>query len=195
MTVPYNMLSPPPYNCLLSSIQNMCQVILYIHIPLIKSLLAHHMPGSRQDPELCNFLHLPTSTYLSNKRFEASNTSIAMAKNRNEPEIKLKQADRSAPTEKTLLELAEQSGVLNNPRLKTAKKSVVEEDDVGHVGRLAEAILWSVTLAMGHFTLDVLVANQYAMSIEWRELLGRTMRAFPGMQTKHVLWIQARNRY
>lgn len=113
-----------------------------------------------------------------------------MAKSRNDPRIKLKQPDRSAPLEKTLLELAEQSGILNNAKLQSSNTphhdSQKAEDggdgeaDVG-VSRFGEAILWSLTLAMGYFTLDVLVANQYAIAIEWKELLGRVGRAWPGI--------------
>lgn len=136
-------------------------------------------PSSRFDH------HKQTTNVLTNQAVQHPR----MARSRNDPQIKLKQPDRSNPSEKTLLELAEQSGILNNARLQSPNTQANnarevregnEESDAG-VSRFGEAILWSLTLAMGYFTLDVLVANQYAIAIEWRELLGRVGRAWPGM--------------
>ncbi|KAI9837277.1 MAG: hypothetical protein M1819_000351 [Sarea resinae] len=46
------------------------------------------------------------------------------------------------------------------------------------IGRSGNALVTASTLTMLHFTLDVLVAHQYAMSIEWDGLVWRSGRAF-----------------
>ena len=90
--------------------------------------------------------------------------------------IKLAHPDRSDPSEATLLDIAEKHGLLKIP---PAEGSAEEsEDEV--VGRLGEAVLWSVSLTMLHFTLDVLVTHQYAIALSWPILFGRALRAFPG---------------
>ncbi|OAA63543.1 hypothetical protein SPI_03706 [Niveomyces insectorum RCEF 264] len=43
--------------------------------------------------------------------------------------------------------------------------------------RILDTLLWSVSLATLHFTLDVLVQNQYAVAIEWPEVVARALRA------------------
>lgn len=109
-----------------------------------------------------------------------------MARNK-EPKIKLRQPDRSGPdpSKQTLLDLATERGLLQDPPSTTTNDS--NNDEVDGVGRLAEALLWSFTLTMGHLTLDVLVANQYAMSIEWREVWTRTWHAFPSRRHSQSL--------
>ncbi|KAG9231233.1 hypothetical protein BJ875DRAFT_506797 [Amylocarpus encephaloides] len=93
-------------------------------------------------------------------------------------DFKLKHPDRSSrPSEETLLGLAEKTGILDSSQI-TDKQEEVEEDEV-LVGRLGESFLWSVSLTMLHFTLDVLVMSQYAEVWEWKKLLGRTAQAFP----------------
>lgn len=103
-----------------------------------------------------------------------------MARQRKEKEvkIKLKQPDRSIPdpSRQTLLDLAEQRGLLKQQD----QEEDDEEDGEPPVGRLGESILWSLSLTMLHFTLDVLVSNQYAMEIVWRDLVIRAAQAFPG---------------
>lgn len=96
-----------------------------------------------------------------------------MARNSKEPKIPLKQADRSGPdpSQQTLLDIAEARGLLNNPKGKDIEGP--------QTGRWAESLLWSFSLTTGLFTLDVLVANQYAMETDWWELAQRTMQAFP----------------
>jgi len=94
-----------------------------------------------------------------------------------EPNIKLAEPDRSGPNpaQQTMLDLAEQRGLL--------KEEMGDQnggdDEEPSVGRLGESILWSISLTMLHFTLDVLVANQYAMQIIWPDLISRTFQAFP----------------
>lgn len=52
------------------------------------------------------------------------------------------------------------------------------------VGRVAESVLWCVSLAMLHLTLDVLVQHQYGMDsktgLDWWGILGRALRSFGG---------------
>ena len=102
-----------------------------------------------------------------------------MAKQRKEKEtkLKLKQPNRSGPdpSRQTLLDLAEQRGLLNIPE--ADKQDVESEEPL--VGRLGESILWSISLTMLHFTLDVLVAHQYAVNIIWPDLVRRLATAFP----------------
>ncbi|KAE8444942.1 hypothetical protein EG329_014069 [Mollisiaceae sp. DMI_Dod_QoI] len=94
--------------------------------------------------------------------------------------IKLSQPDRSGPdpTQETLLDMAEKRGLL---------KTAEDEQEVGGldengeplIGRFGESFLWSISLTMLHFTLDVLAAHQYAVAIKWPDLLNRTAQAFP----------------
>lgn len=105
-----------------------------------------------------------------------------MARQRKEkdPKIKLKQPDRSGPdpTHQTLLDIAEQRGLMNIPE-EDGSRSGLDENGDPLIGRLGESILWSISLTMLHFTLDVLVANQYAVDIQWPKLITRTLQAFP----------------
>ncbi|KAK3296343.1 uncharacterized protein B0H64DRAFT_168360 [Chaetomium fimeti] len=111
--------------------------------------------------------------------------------------VKLKQPDRSGPSEKTLLQLAEERGLFDQakkredeiekeatpvPIPRPAKNE--EEDDDEEAGlpptveRVLETVLWSVSLAMLHFTLDVLVQHQYSVdSIVWPKVWTRFMQA------------------
>jgi len=102
-----------------------------------------------------------------------------MAKQRKEKEtkIKLKQPDRSGPdpSRQTLLDLAEQRGLLSIPENRVNDEELEEP----LVGRLGESILWSISLTMLHFTLDVLVTHQYAVAIKWPDLIRRLGTAFP----------------
>ncbi|KAK4043835.1 hypothetical protein C8A01DRAFT_12620 [Parachaetomium inaequale] len=101
--------------------------------------------------------------------------------------IKLEQPDRSGPTETTLLELANERGLFAQAKKREAeigKKAALtpiprppkdeEGDDDDEAGlppaaeRVLETLLWSVSLAMLHFTLDVLVHHQYSVDrIVW----------------------------
>jgi len=93
--------------------------------------------------------------------------------------IKLAHPDRSGPdpSNETLLDLAEKRGLLNIPQ--SEREDGLDESGEPLVGRLGESVLWGVSLTMLHFTLDVLVANQYAVAIKWPALATRTMQAFP----------------
>jgi hypothetical protein len=97
--------------------------------------------------------------------------------------IPLKKADRSGPdpTQQTLLDIAEKRGLL---KAEKSKVDVAGEDDTddpaNSPGRLGESVLWSISLAMLHFTFDVLVQHQYAEEIRWSTLLVRCVQAFGG---------------
>lgn len=44
--------------------------------------------------------------------------------------------------------------------------------------RILETLLWTVSLAMLHFTFDVLVQHQYGVSINWENIIIRAARAW-----------------
>lgn len=86
--------------------------------------------------------------------------------------IPLKRAEMSGPdpSRETLLDIAAKRGLIN--RVEEEQKEEVV------VGRAAESLLWSMSLAMLHFTLDVLVHHQYAMAIEYNAIAFRFVQAF-----------------
>ncbi|KAK1751270.1 hypothetical protein QBC47DRAFT_307724 [Echria macrotheca] len=117
-----------------------------------------------------------------------------MARKRKESpsRLKLKQPNRSGPSEETLIELAEKRGLFAqakqkedaNKKASPAAKRVVEDPEDEEMGlsptaeRILETILWTVSLAMLHFTLDVLVQNQYAMDrVQWPKVTARAFQA------------------
>lgn len=114
-----------------------------------------------------------------------------MARHRNSkaPKIPLSQPDRSgpSPTQQTLLDIAEQRGILRDyagkPDTASFESRVRGEDDgEALVGRLGESALWSISLTMLHFTLDVLISHQYgADSIVWAQIVWRAVQALPSM--------------
>ncbi|KAI0512710.1 hypothetical protein F5B22DRAFT_290481 [Xylaria bambusicola] len=101
-------------------------------------------------------------------------------------EIKLAQPDRSAPSDKTLLDIAQERNLFDladqHPANRTRNAS--KTADRGHDGELSptadrvlETFLWTVSLAMLHFTFDVLVQHQYAMEIDWFQIVTRAVVA------------------
>ncbi|CAI4219022.1 unnamed protein product [Parascedosporium putredinis] len=120
----------------------------------------------------------------------------AMARKRkdvNDPKIKLAQPDRSGPdpTEKTLYQWAEERNLFEEAqRREAAVKKAAKKDGKAKDGkakaagggdgeeRVAEAVLWTATIAMLHFTLDTLVQHQYAQELDWRRITIRTAQAF-----------------
>ncbi|KAI0456203.1 hypothetical protein F5B21DRAFT_502675 [Xylaria acuta] len=113
-------------------------------------------------------------------------------------EIKLAQPDRSAPSEETLLNLAQERNLFEqadrHPANRRKRGSNAgegdgnggddddDDDDGGELSptadRAMDALLWTVSLAMLHFTLDVLVQHQYAMEISWPQIITRALVAF-----------------
>lgn len=120
--------------------------------------------------------------------------------------IKFQQPDRSGPKEKTLLELAEERGLFaqaqkkqeENDRAKNKTKknepritkipikpgTEKEEDDDDNeplspgAERFLDTTLYTMSLTMLHFTLDVLVQNQYSADrIVWPKVWTRAIQA------------------
>ncbi|KAI1359741.1 hypothetical protein F5Y08DRAFT_69811 [Xylaria arbuscula] len=100
-------------------------------------------------------------------------------------DIKLAQPDRSAPSDKTLLDLAQERNLFDladqHPANRNAKKRKSDHDDEAELSptadRILETFLWTVSLAMLHFTFDVLVQHQYAMEISWHQIVTRALVA------------------
>ena len=117
--------------------------------------------------------------------------------------IKLRQPDRSGPSEKTLLEIAEDRGLFaqaleKEDANKRATRSQTGKADGGRrrdkdndndeddalsptAERIMETLLWTVSLAMLHFTLDVLVQHQFSVDrIQWPQVCIRAVQALTG---------------
>lgn len=112
--------------------------------------------------------------------------------------IKLAHPDRSGPTEKTLIDWAQERKLFdqaetrqralpkktsnelpaNAIKVKIAEGEAAEQPTTGE--RVLEAVLWSFSLCMLHFTLDVLVQTQFASEFTWAVVVTRTLRAFVG---------------
>lgn len=129
------------------------------------------------------------------RRAAAKESGQPIAKPLTGPKIKMAQPDRSGPKTKTLLDLYdEKKALLDQGQPFTPQEKHVEMDQSGNLldvglgdseplGPKAEAIFWAVCLAMVHFTLDVLVYNQYRQEIEWSPIFSRTFTILP------VLWV------
>ncbi|KAI0597619.1 hypothetical protein F4775DRAFT_593304 [Biscogniauxia sp. FL1348] len=112
--------------------------------------------------------------------------------------IKLAQPDRSGPTEATLLQFAQERKLFEKADKKQKKNRRSndrgqgddadgddddddDDDDRAALSpraeRIMEALLWTVSLAMLHFTLDVLVQHQYAIDISWPQIVRRSIQA------------------
>jgi hypothetical protein len=99
-------------------------------------------------------------------------------------DIPMAQPDRSKPTAKTLVEIAEEKQrelEAKHPEAFKDKDSSLYKDKPGFVhdeplSAFEEAILYTFSLSMLHFTLDVLVFNQYRQEIEWSEIFTHTFR-------------------
>jgi hypothetical protein len=116
--------------------------------------------------------------------------------------IKLKQPDRSGPSDKTLLDIAKERDLFKQAAAKERQKKhengeqVGPEEDDGDeddgeglspgAERLLETLLYSVSLAMLHFTFDVLVQQQYAMEVEWFRIIQRALQALMGMSVSSL---------
>lgn len=107
-----------------------------------------------------------------------------MARQRKEKSFKdipLKQPDRSGPSEKTLLDMAQGKNLFEQA---DARQAQLDREKNGEVvlspgaERFLEAALWTSTLAMIHFTFEVLVQHQYGMDIDWLSAWGRTAQAW-----------------
>ena len=99
----------------------------------------------------------------------------------------LKHPDRSGPKGKTLFELAEerqreldklnpQKYTLHTNNTPPGERPFNDEDPIGPLGN---AILYSISLATLHLTLDVIVYTQYREEVIWGEILKRAGTALP----------------
>ncbi|KAK2605650.1 hypothetical protein N8I77_008474 [Diaporthe amygdali] len=105
--------------------------------------------------------------------------------------IKLKQPDRSGPTEKTLLDIAAERNLFKQAAAKERKNKGQQgtqdgEDDDDNdeddgipaaAERILETLLYTVSLAMLHLTFDVLVQQQYAIEMDWFKIVQRAVQA------------------
>lgn len=101
----------------------------------------------------------------------------------------LEHPDRSGPKGKTLFELAEERqrelDIANGkkPRWDINKDNTPAGErpfnDEEPLGPLAEGIIYSLTMAVTHLTLDVLVYNQYREDVIWGEIFSRAGTALP----------------
>lgn len=103
-------------------------------------------------------------------------------------DIPLAHPDKSGPdpSRQTLLNLAAERGLLdpstqNRKAGKLPAGSVPLRDEQPIIGRFGEAVLWSSSLAMLHFTLDVLTQHQYAEVLSWPRVITQSLQAFGGM--------------
>ncbi|GAB7352509.1 hypothetical protein MBLNU459_g2909t1 [Dothideomycetes sp. NU459] len=129
----------------------------------------------------------------------------AHAKANNEPmpaplrttaDIPMRQPDRSGPKGKTLYELAEErraelaaqgqpfsklhgDGQVRDESGKVLQHHDSDSDSDEPLGPLGESVFLTISLGMLHFTLDVLVYNQYRQEIEWAAIFARTGRVAP----------------
>ena len=108
------------------------------------------------------------------------------------PNIKMAQPDRSGPKSKTLLDLYEEKKSLleHGQPFDSKYEDGLARDEGGNIleaglgdgepiGPVGNAIFWSISLAMIHFTLDVLVYNQYRQDLEWWPIFQRTFTILP----------------
>lgn len=108
------------------------------------------------------------------------------------PKLKLAQPDRSGPKGKTLLDVYEDKKSLLDqgkpfddkysdsvPRGESGNILDVGLGDNEPIGPVGEAVFWSVCLVMFHFTLDVLVYNQFAQEVIWPAVIKRTFTMLP----------------
>ncbi|KAK0646991.1 hypothetical protein B0T16DRAFT_330947 [Cercophora newfieldiana] len=120
-----------------------------------------------------------------------------MARRRKEastPDIKLRQPDRTGPTQETLLDIAQQRNLFAQAKEKedanrraagqAVRPSDEDDDDEGPVlsptaERIMETLLWTVSLTMLHFTLDVLVQHQFSINrVQWPKVWTRAAQAW-----------------
>jgi hypothetical protein len=105
--------------------------------------------------------------------------------------FELKQPDRSGPKGKTLYELAAERQAELEAEGFYAKNPAPKSRDEGDnaqfwsdddpIGPFGESVVYSVSLAMLHFTLDVMVFHQYRQDIEWREIFVKTGTMLPAL--------------
>jgi hypothetical protein len=108
------------------------------------------------------------------------------------PHIKMAHPDYSRPKGKTLLDLYEEKkelldrgqpfDALHADGLPRGESGNILEAGLGDgepIGPVGDAVFWAVCLSMFHFTLDVLVYNQYAQDIVWSAIFKRSGTVLP----------------
>ncbi|KXL46937.1 hypothetical protein M433DRAFT_142868 [Acidomyces richmondensis BFW] len=114
------------------------------------------------------------------------------------PHLKLAQPDRTPPVPgKTLLDLyeAKKAALAAAGESSTSKSDTsppMTMDSHGNIleaglggpddeflGPLGQSVFWSTALAMLHFTLDVLVSNQYRQDIDFPSITRRSLLMWP----------------
>ncbi|CAK4034386.1 hypothetical protein MYCFIDRAFT_82597 [Lecanosticta acicola] len=108
------------------------------------------------------------------------------------PKIKMSHPDYSKPKGKTLLDIYEEKrelldkGQPFDPQyqdgLPRGESGNILEAGLGEgepIGPVGDAVFWAACLTMFHFTLDVLVYNQYAQEIVWSTIYKRTGTILP----------------
>ncbi|ETS84018.1 hypothetical protein PFICI_05894 [Pestalotiopsis fici W106-1] len=133
---------------------------------------------------------------------------VQTRRERKAAQIPLSQPDRSGPSGKTLLELAQERKLFEQADLRQRKldgkplapevqqdgEDADDEDENDNDGeetaglsptaeRVLDVLLWSISLSMLHFTLDVLVQHQYAVQLSWVQIISRTATAIFGKKT------------
>lgn len=127
-------------------------------------------------------------------------------KTKKEPKIKLAHPDRSAPTDKTLLDFAQDRNLFAQAdqveaRIRRKGKDTLglkatgkgdsgdaDSDEEGldpAVDHVMDSFFYGVSLAILHVTLDVLVQHQYAMRINWRGIFKRGVLGLLRMGSFH----------
>ncbi|UJO13530.1 hypothetical protein CLAFUW4_03751 [Fulvia fulva] len=125
------------------------------------------------------------------RRLDAKQNGTPISAPTTQPKIKLAQPDRSGPQTKTLLQIYDEKKEL------LSKGQPFEEQSQSHsmtstgnildvglgdnepIGPFGDAVFWSICLTMFHFTLDVLVYNQYAQEILWDAIFRRSGTVLP----------------
>jgi len=111
--------------------------------------------------------------------------------------IPLAQPDRSGPKAKTLYDLAAERQTelqkegfyareAKEPLGSEGEHQFMSTDDDAPIGPLGDALVYTISLGMLHFTLDVLVFQQYRQEILWREIFEKTGKILPGLF--FVIW-------
>jgi hypothetical protein len=143
-----------------------------------------------QDPKLRNRAQRRAA-----EREKSSKTSSSSHLDQTDAPYELAQPDRSGPKGKTLFEIAaerqaelEKEGFYErNPPPKKAKgegsysEFLSDDEDDEPIGPVGEAFVWGISLAMLHFTFDVMVFHQYRQTIEWGTIFAKTGKMLPAL--------------
>lgn len=92
----------------------------------------------------------------------------------------LQHPDRSGPKGKTLFDLAEErQRELDKEAGRVRPSTGSQDEDPLPIGPFGDAILYSISMASLHVTLDVIVFNQYREAVLWGEIFTRALTALP----------------